>query len=722
MIKACVQLCLLLLTFTTSTLFAADADIEKLSDDDWLLVKSKNFEIVTDLKEEKAHKLVGDLEAYRYFSIDIIGLNVFTNTKPLRILAIGSSSNFRKIGFPEMWAGVFNLSPLGYSAIANVSEYSVNAKVASFGRQVLFHEYNHFLMRLTQNSINYPMWYSEGMAEYWGTFRYDGRKIYIGDAQAIAFRASDMFNLVGGFQVDTKKIMATESLPYKSKKESDKTLISRFYAQSFFLTHYLHSTAELQQATANYMQYLSYGYKQDDAFKNAFNMSYEELDKKLKKYLSFGMIKMVYTLKEGKNQAPDTDIKITPLNQAAFYANVIDILLNCGAIDSEVRKQALNKNIALNPTDINAQALSLIYGFEENPQQKFQELEKLAPQNSLLLTYKADGLRSGANMLRAGGVASWMDNMKQARSTYRRAIKNDPLLGLAYIGLGDVYNFMPETEPLAEGATGFDTASLFDRAPAQFANLADIHIRMDKGLDALAAVRNAIAFSREKETSLYAMILDNLEILNDLQTTAAQASENELNYTSGTRYIGSLNNKNPQGAGKIIRPSGSYFEGNFVNGVMQGHGKLVTYGGFIYEGEFKDGIARGKGKITYPESWKKTYEGDVFYTMPFGKGVETNSIGKYDGDFWYTWKQGNGVFTSKDDKTNLKGRWFQEGYEWPEENGVVFVGKIGETFKREGKGVCRANASQKIEWCRYKDGVHQEKFTDDTAEDDSKEN
>jgi hypothetical protein len=715
MIKTCVQLCLLLLTFTTSTLFAADADIEKLSDDDWLLIKSKNFEIVTDLKEEKARRLVEDLEAYRYFSIDMMNLTIYNNAKPLRILAIGESSNFRKLGLPETIAGMFSLTPLGYSAIANVSEYTANAKVASFGRQVLFHEYNHFLMRLTTNSKNYPMWYSEGMAEYWGTFRFDGKKIYIGDAQAIAFRAPDVFNLVGGIQIDTKKIMATESLPYSSKKSSDKDLVSQFYAQSFFLTHYFHSTTELQQALNKYMEYLAYGYKREDAFQKAFNMTNEELDKKVKKYLSASMIKLVYNLKEGKNQVPDTGIKITPLNQASFYANSIDILLN---FKFKANKQALAKNIALNPTDINAQALSLIYGFEENPQQKLQDLEKVAPQNPLLLTYKGDSLRGGANLLRAAGVATWMENMKQARSNYRRAIKADPMLGLAYIGLGDVYNFMPDTEPLVEGAAGFDTASLFDRSASQFANFADMQIRRDKGLDALPSVRNAVAFSREKELSAYAMILDNLEILNDLQTAPIKNVENELNYQSGTRYLGSLSNNKPQGAGKIIRPNGSYFEGNFVNGFMQGQGKLVTYGGFTYEGEFKNGIARGKGKITYPDSLKKIYEGDVFYTMPFGKGTEINSIGKYEGDYWYTWKQGNGVFTSKDGKTNLKGRWFQEGYEWPEENGIVFVGKISETFKRDGKGVCRSSANQNIEWCRYKDCVHQEKFIDDIAEDD----
>lgn len=721
MIKICLNLCLLFSFAITSSLFAADANIEKLSDDDWLLIKSKNFEIVTDLNADKGRRLMEDLEAYRYFSIDMMGLKMLPDIKPLRILAIGSASNFRKLGFPDMWAGLFSLDALGYSAIANVSEYSVNANRASFGRQVLFHEYNHFLIRLTENATSLPMWYDEGTAEYWGTFKFDGTKVSIGDSESIAFRAGDMFNDVGNFSIDTQKIMNTRSLPYNSKKDSDKTLISRFYAQSFFLLHYFHSTEALQKSLDDYIKYLGYGYKQDDAFQKAFNTTHEELDKNLKKYLKNRMVKMVYTIKEGKNKVPDTGITITPLTQASFYANVIDILLNCGSMDKDVRKQAVEKNLALNPTDINAKTSALIYGFATDPQQLAKEIEQVAPQNPILLSYKADVLRNGANILRMGGIPNWIDTMKQARSLYRRAIKTDRSLGIAYVGLGDVYNFMPPTEPLQEGAVGFDVATLFNRSASTFSDLADIQIRMDKGLDALPAVRNAVAFGSQKEKSGYSLILDNLELLNDAQVNTGEATATGLQFKSGAIYTGSVVNGKPQGAGKITRANGSYLEANFVNGTPQGQGKLVTYGGFIYEGEFQNGIARGKGKITYPEAMQSVYVGDVFYTAPFGKGVEINKSGKYEGDYWYTWRQGNGTFTSADGKTILKGNWFQSRYEWPEENGITFVGYVGETGKRNGVGICRTPASGKIDWCRYKDGTLQEKLKDDSQEKDKDE-
>lgn len=155
----------------------AAINITQMADDNWLLVKSKNFEIITDLNEDKAHHLVDDLESYRYFSIDMMGLGSVDGDKPLKILAVSNNYNFRKLGFTESIAGAFSLGEFGFYAIANVTEYNTNSNNSSFGRQVLLHEYNHFLVHFNGHVMSYPMWYDEGMAEYWGTFKYDGTKL-----------------------------------------------------------------------------------------------------------------------------------------------------------------------------------------------------------------------------------------------------------------------------------------------------------------------------------------------------------------------------------------------------------------------------------------------------------------------------------------------------------------------------------------------------------------
>lgn len=716
MIKNCLKFCLpLLLAFHTSTLFAAE--IEKLADDDWLLVKSSNFEIITDLDEEKGRHLVEDLEAYRYFSIQLMKLDVLSGIKSLKILAISSSSNFKKLDLPENWAGVFSLDAFGYSAIANVNNYRTNLKTNTFARQVLFHEYNHFLVRLTSNNKHLPMWYDEGMAEYWGSFKYDGEKVYIGDPSAIEGRIYDLVNGAGTIILESKKLFNTSTLPLTSKKESDKAAVGRFYAQSFFIIHYLNSAPELRVSLNNYIAYLSSGYLEEQAFQKAFNMTYEQLDKNAKKYLNKSLMMRVMSFTDKNIVFPKPELTVTKLDKANFYLLMGEMLPNYGVMDAALTKQLLEKTIQLNPTNTDAKVSLLIRGLAPEPQKLVKELEQIDPKNAMLLTYQADSLRSGANLLRSAGVDGWEEQMKKARTLYRRAIKNDPTLALPYFGLGDVYNFLPSSEPLQEAIAGFDTASLYSRNQSTFSDLADIYIRMDKGLEAIPALRNVVAATPEKEKSFYSIALDNLELLNNTTTDKGELTADGLSYSTGNLYKGPVANGKPHGIGKVTRPNGSYYEGNFANGLMQGQGKLVTYGGYIYEGEFQNGIARGKGKITYPEgSWKKSYTGEVFYAVPFGKGSEVNKSGTYEGDYWYSWYQGQGTFTSTDGKTLLKGKWVQNRFEWPEENGIVFIGSASDSGKREGYGVCLKEKRAKIDWCTYKEGQLQEKSDESTPE------
>ena len=100
------------------SLFAAD--IEKIANDDWLHLKSPNFEITTDLDEETGRYLIQDLENYRYFSIQRLGINLIADLKPLKVLAVSKESNFKNLNLSEKLAGVFSFGSYGYSAIANV--------------------------------------------------------------------------------------------------------------------------------------------------------------------------------------------------------------------------------------------------------------------------------------------------------------------------------------------------------------------------------------------------------------------------------------------------------------------------------------------------------------------------------------------------------------------------------------------------------------------------
>jgi len=683
-------------------------NFEKLADDDWISVKTNNFEIITDLNEEKGRNLAEDLEAYRYFSTEVMGLALIQDIKPLKVIAISNSSNFRKLDLPDLWAGVFRTTNFGYSAIANLDGYSVDITKSNEGRHTLFHEYNHFLIRFSGNIQKYPLWYNEGLAEYMATFKVDKNKIYIGDM--LQNRTADMFNPQGSLILDSKKIFSTEELPLTSKKDTDKNVMFDFYAQSFYLMHYFKSSPELWASLQNYIQLLNNGYAENYAFKNAFNLTYEELDKNTKAYLKHNMVRHIISLNEGKSTYQKPKVIVTKLDKPSFYVNLSEVLPEFSIFDNETKTKLLEESIALNPNNADIKSRLLHYGFAKDPEKIEREVEATNPKNSIFLTYKADKLANAANFLRAAGVGSWKETMKLARNNYRKSIKSDQSFMLPYIGLGNSYEFVSANELSQEAILGLNTSTLLIPNSRTFGQLADIYIRMDKSIDALPSVRSTIAYSKNKELSPYSLIYENLEMLNDINQTDKKITAEGLEFKSGAIYTGAVEKGNPTGKGKITRPNGSYFEGVFVNGVMQGQGKIVTYGGFIYEGEFQKGIARGHAKISYPENYKSTfYEGDVYYAFPFGKGTQISKAGKYEGDFSYSYKDGSGTFTSQDEKTVLQGKWVEDAYVWPEINGTYFVGSIAENGKRDGNGICVQPKVSKIDSCTYKDGEQQAK-------------
>ena len=109
--------------------------------------------------------LMNDLEAFKYFQQSLMGVELIPDLGPLRILALGSGSSFKRMDLPKTWAGVFVITEDRFYSIANVDKYSNDLKKPSIGRQVLLHEYTHFLSRFSVNRRSFPLWYEEGKTE-----------------------------------------------------------------------------------------------------------------------------------------------------------------------------------------------------------------------------------------------------------------------------------------------------------------------------------------------------------------------------------------------------------------------------------------------------------------------------------------------------------------------------------------------------------------------------
>lgn len=314
--------CMLLLLAVLIPTTAFAANIEKLAKEKWLQLTTKDFHIITDLNEKKARVLIDDLEAYRYFLIELMGVELQPNLDPLQILALGSGSSFKHMNLPKTWAGVFVIQPDRYYAIANVDNYSDDLKKPSFGRQVLLHEYTHFMHKFSLNRLPYPLWVQEGKAEYLGTFKFDGEKIYLGNPKAIMFRTYGLYSSTGRLQIDAEKILKTKQLPIQSAKMSDRIEIDQFYARSFFIMHYINSSPELRKSLEVYLNAVKEGKNEDESLAQAFNQNFTEFDKSVTDYVLNGLWMRVLSPKAGNITFPVPEVKITKLDAESFKAQI----------------------------------------------------------------------------------------------------------------------------------------------------------------------------------------------------------------------------------------------------------------------------------------------------------------------------------------------------------------------------------------------------------------
>jgi hypothetical protein len=330
-------------------------------------------------------------------------------------------------------------------------------------------------------------------------------------------------------------------------------------------------------------------------------------------------------------------------------------------------------------------------------------LNERFPGNAQLLSMQGEITLNHAEALRASGLPGWQAQLLKAREQFRRAVKADPGYPAAYAGLGQLYLSLPDSEPLDEGIAGFDTASIYNSTPKMFRGVATLALRAKHPGEALAALRHAVTFSTPGIYSEDALLLDNLELLNELEHATPTATADGLAYKSGARYVGQVRGLKPDGTGKLERINGSYFEGTFRDGLPL-TGKLVSARGGEYEGQFSAGMAGGQGTLRYPDGAPAaSYVGGIALGKPDGHGILTGPTGRYEGGFLNGEPHGEGSFTPAAKPLAMRGKWLYGRYVWPASGGEVFVGLIDAKGEASGAGYCYGAANSGLRHCRRGD-------------------
>lgn len=269
------------------------------AEETWRELRSPNFLMVSNATEATATSVLSRLERFRFtlarvlpnrrlgeeLTTQVYGFRDFDSLEPFLPLSEERGSSV---------AGYFRSG-----LFKNVIALDLSAPSDAF-ESVVFHEYIHLVLSLDRR--RYPLWFEEGLAEFYAGVGFDGDRAELGLASQ-----SHRLTLAEEPLIPMEKLLtADESSEAYLPSESSRI----FYAESWALLHYLVAGrgAEGQAELARFLSRISSGEDVIEAFGSAFERTPDEMEAELRLYLS-------------KNDLPTIEFELAGLERELSFSS-----------------------------------------------------------------------------------------------------------------------------------------------------------------------------------------------------------------------------------------------------------------------------------------------------------------------------------------------------------------------------------------------------------------
>ncbi|HVQ38678.1 MAG TPA: DUF1570 domain-containing protein, partial [Pyrinomonadaceae bacterium] len=355
--------------FATILLFLTflPAQTSVLAKDNWVSVRSKNFFLIGNASEKEIRQVGTRLEQFREVFTRLFTKTKFTSPVPTTVVVFKSDKSYAPFKSNPNNSGYFQPGP-------DVNYITLTTEVR--GEQnpftVIFHEYTHLLVN--NNSWNVPVWFNEGLAEYYSTVTVtDDRKFALGNPignHVFLLREKKMMPLRTLFQVDHKS-------PYYNERDKQ----SVFYAQSWALMHYLilGQGAQRVKQIGTFLEALAASVPMEKAFQQTFEMTFEQMEKELREYIRNDRYPVISGQFDQKIDFAK-EMQAAPITEAEAQAYLGDLLLHSNRTDAE---GYLKKALELDPNLAMAHAsMGMLRVREGKSTEARQSLERAVKENS----------------------------------------------------------------------------------------------------------------------------------------------------------------------------------------------------------------------------------------------------------------------------------------------------------------------------------------------------
>lgn len=417
-----------IILFSIAFLFCvSNAQEQEEYKESWTKVQTKHFTLIGDVDEIKLKELGISLEQFRG-SVEHLSSGINLNASVETIVIVFKDRIAFKPFNIRNGAGYFQTGRnANYITLTNETAGEQNPQ------RVIYHEYVHSLIRNTFGR-DVPLWFSEGLAEYYSTLRIkDEQNIILGGVVRSHVRQIRK----QGLQISLKTLFSIgDDSPYYN--EDDKKNI--FYAESWLLMHYLIQKKGMP-AIKKFIQALKDEAETEKAFAQSFQMNFAAAETELLQYLAKKeTFKPDFVKLENKLDFAIADIKCEAIEDAEVFVYLSDLLALLNRPGSE---EYLKRAAELDPKLPTAQAALGIQkaraGNYAEAKVYLQRAVEAGTKNYQTYFYYAESIN--AEKAKAGFANGFTtDELNIMRAALKRAIELEPKFTdsyrlLAYINL-----------------------------------------------------------------------------------------------------------------------------------------------------------------------------------------------------------------------------------------------------------------------------------------------
>ena len=441
--------CLLLalyLCFNAPILRAGD--LESLVEKEWVYVESPRFRVFSDAGKRSTQSIAFDLESFSSVLPSFINTPLKEDISKLVVFALEDSSNLRRLINFGNASGLFITNGIDNYAVADLKRYSSNQKKQNAARQTLFHEYVHFYTANLVSNAQYPMWYSEGMADFLSTILIHKKSVKYG-----LMHEGRVRSISRSKTVPIEKLFEATEYPEDHREKDD------FYHYAWLVVHFLYANSDYSDMNGEFLGRYNEGVPVKDAFEASFGLTYEQFGKivgsHLRKQYTAWEIKLAEPLNleiQGARKVPSSEIayelgrlmldRSAPSEEETEANNGLGYELMEYAIAKE--PENLAARLALWNRALENQKYKAIPDYEALGQ-RITKLLEANPRNSMVARYFGDWLTAQVKTAKAGYDFSRAEKFaEQARGKYRRALALDAINKHAFVALGRLYGLYPD--------------------------------------------------------------------------------------------------------------------------------------------------------------------------------------------------------------------------------------------------------------------------------------